>query len=74
MVMFSCGTPSAFATAAATTANEERVGLGLTTRHLQQEVAANETAAEAEHEDEEHAKELENFDPISIAEQREGTR
>ena len=28
----------------------------------------------AKHEDEEHAKELENFDPISIAEQREGTR
>ena len=28
----------------------------------------------AKNEDEEHAKELENFDPISIAEQREGTR
>ena len=28
----------------------------------------------AKHEDEEHAKELENIDPISIAEQREGTR
>ena len=28
----------------------------------------------AKNEDEEHARELENFDPISIAEQREGTR
>jgi hypothetical protein len=28
----------------------------------------------AKHEDEEHARELENFDPISIAEQREATR
>jgi len=49
----------AFATVAATTANEERVGLGLTTRHLQQDVAANETAAEAEHEDEEHEEHTE---------------
>ena len=28
----------------------------------------------ARHEDEEHARELENFDPISIAEQREATK
>jgi len=28
----------------------------------------------AKNEDEEHARELENFDPISIAEQREGTK
>jgi len=28
----------------------------------------------AKHEDEEHARELENFDPISIAEQREATK
>jgi hypothetical protein len=28
----------------------------------------------AKHEDEEHARELENFDPISIAERREATK
>ena len=28
----------------------------------------------AKHDDEEHARELENFDPISIAEQREATK